>query len=210
MREHLHDAAQSHLGRPPFDEAGAGDRAGVDHRIARAAGDGIEPDGVEGVARRLDADLCQHLRASVVFEREAIDEGLRDRLDGELLPRVADFVNAAVGRDDADAEPVRIGLAQLGNVGGDFAVVDLGNIRGAALRAGRGWVMRTVSVRKSLRALGMFGPAAVRRLQDGARKTSAKDFPIVKPSAFQKSVIPRDARIRISILSPIPMKTSTA
>ena len=37
------------------DQAGAGDRAGIDHRIERPVV-GVEPDRVEGVAARLDAD----------------------------------------------------------------------------------------------------------------------------------------------------------
>ena len=40
----------------PADEAGGGDRAGVDHGIERAAGDRVEADRVEGFAGRLDAD----------------------------------------------------------------------------------------------------------------------------------------------------------
>ncbi len=126
VREHFHDAAQLHLLVPPLDEPGGGDGAGVDHRVARAARAGVEADGVECVAGGLDADLGEDFRAAMVREGEAIDEGLRDGLDGELVPRVAHLIDAAIGGDDADAEPLRIRFGQLGDVGGDLAVGDGG------------------------------------------------------------------------------------
>ncbi len=61
----------------------------------------------------------------LVFERHPEHERLRDRLDGEVEIGVAHLVHVAVGRHHADAEPVRVGPAQLGDVGGHLALVEL-------------------------------------------------------------------------------------
>jgi hypothetical protein len=124
--EHFHDAPHLHLVVLALDEPGGGDGAGVDHRVARPAGARVEADGVESIARGLHADLGEDIGAAMIREREAIDEGLRDGLEGELAPRIARLVDAAIGGDDADAEPLGESLGQLGNVGGDFTVGDAG------------------------------------------------------------------------------------
>ncbi len=85
-------------------QAGRRDGARVDHRVERLAGGRVERDRVERVARRLDADsLLDRFRAQLV-EDQRVRERLRDRLDRELLTRVADLVNGTVDRDEADRE----------------------------------------------------------------------------------------------------------
>ena len=103
-------------------QSGGGNRAGVDHRIARPAGAGIEADGIERIAGRLHADAFQNRIAAVVFKGEAVNERLGNGLDGEFLPRVADLIDRAVRRDETDAEPVGIGLGEFRNVGRHRAV----------------------------------------------------------------------------------------
>src|SRR6185436_14905120 len=70
---------------------------------------------------RLHADFGQNGREAAVLERQPVGDRLRDRLDGERLARVADLVEASVGRREADAEPVGVGLPELGDVGRDLA-----------------------------------------------------------------------------------------
>ena len=97
---------------------------GVDHRVERPVAI-VDHDGVEGVPRRLDADPFEHRVATLVLERHPEHERLRDRLDGEVEIGVAHLVDVAVGGHHADAEPVRVGPAQLGDVGGDLALFEL-------------------------------------------------------------------------------------
>src|SRR6516162_4079230 len=72
------------------DQAGAGNRAGIDHRIERMVF-GIEPDGIKGIAGGLDPDRALHLVGPERVEREREYEGFRDRLDREGYARVADL-----------------------------------------------------------------------------------------------------------------------
>ena len=65
----------------------------------------------------------------MVFERQAEHERLRDRLNAEQLLAVADVEHLAVDGDDGDAEPVRVGQGQLGDVVGDLAVVHIAVFR---------------------------------------------------------------------------------
>jgi hypothetical protein len=74
----------------------------------------LQADGIECIARRLDADLAPYRLGAMVFESDAVDQRLRDRLDRELLARRADFVDLAVDGGDGDAEPVGVGLFQPG------------------------------------------------------------------------------------------------
>ncbi len=53
---------------------------------------GLEPDRVERLAARLDADALEDLIRAEVVERERVDERLGDRLDRELDAAVADAV----------------------------------------------------------------------------------------------------------------------
>jgi hypothetical protein len=112
---------------------------GVDHRIERAVAALVEHDRIERVAARLDADLAEDKILSVVFEREAVDERLRDRLDSKQIARVAGLVDLAVGGDERDAESIRIGLGQLRDVGRNLAVEVLAIARAHLLERGEYW-----------------------------------------------------------------------
>src|SRR5258708_11251350 len=90
------------------DQRGGDDGAGIDHRVEWAIAPVVEHNRIELIARRLDADASQHRIAAMIVQREAIYERLRDRLEREGLPRVAHFVNKAVGGHEGDAELVRI------------------------------------------------------------------------------------------------------
>ena len=113
------------------DQPDAGDGAGIDHRIegpvVRA-----QADGVEGIAARLDADDGLDPLGADRFEGERKDERLRDRLDGELDGAVADLVDEAVDRRGGNAEVVRIGEREFGNVRCDLAAIVLRELRMAA------------------------------------------------------------------------------
>ena len=85
-------------------QRGDGDGAGIDHGVERPVGDLVEHDGVERFARRLDADMVEHILAPVMLERVAVHEGLRDRLDGEEVVGVAGGVDLAVDGGERDAE----------------------------------------------------------------------------------------------------------
>ena len=116
VRERVDDAIHPVLVVTRLDEAGGDDRARVHHRVERPV-QVVDHDRVERVARRLDADPLQHRVAALVLERHAEHERLRDRLDGEREVGVAHLVDVAVGGDHADAEPVRVGAPELGDVG---------------------------------------------------------------------------------------------
>ncbi len=122
--EHRDEAAPAIGGAMAGDESRRGDGARVDQGIAGAAAAGLEADLVEGLARRFDADLREHGGLAAIVEGEAVDEGLRDRLDREGLARIADLVELAVDGREADAEPARIGLPELGDVGRHLAVLE--------------------------------------------------------------------------------------
>ena len=137
-------------GLSPVHQRGGGDGAGVDHRVHRPAGVRLQADGVEGVARRLDADLAPHLLGATVLEGDAVDQRLGDRLDRERLARRADLVDLAVDGGDGDAEPGGVGLGQLGDVAGHLAAAEVAEAgvklfevvldrarRGGSLSAGR-------------------------------------------------------------------------
>lgn len=104
------------------DQSGAGDRAGIDHRIVGPV-IGAKPDRVEGIAARFDADDRLDFVGAQHFQRQGKDEGLGDRLNGEWHGAVADFVDVAVDSGEADAEMRRIGLLQLRNVVGHRATM---------------------------------------------------------------------------------------
>ena len=97
-----------------LDQIGRGDRAGVDHGIERAVRSFIQHDGVERFAGRLHADFFEHVFQAVIFQRQAVDERLGNRLDREQLLAIADFEHLAVGGDDRDAEPAGSALASSG------------------------------------------------------------------------------------------------
>ena len=103
-----------------MDQAGTGDRAGIDHRVERPVVVG-QPDRIERLAARLDADGRRHALFADHVQRQRKHEGLGDRLDGERHRAVADFIDMAVDGDERDAEMRGIGALQLGNVVGDRA-----------------------------------------------------------------------------------------
>ena len=83
----------------------------------------IEDDGVEGIAAWLDADPRQHGLAADQFQCEAINEGLRHRLDGERMFDIADGMELAVDGRDGDAKAVGIHRRKLRNIVGERAVL---------------------------------------------------------------------------------------
>ncbi len=137
------------------DQPGAGDRAGIDHGIEGMIV-GIEPDRIEGIARRFDADRAFHPRRAERVQRQREHEGFRHRLDGEGNPAVADLVDVPVEGGEADAEMIGVGLAELGNIVGDRAaglrrkVRVTGGEEAQQGRFGGGPVIR-VPARRSLR-----------------------------------------------------------
>ena len=78
----------------------------------------------------------------MVVQRQAEHERLGDRLDGEQLLVIADVVSLAVDGDDRDAEPVGVGLGELGDVVGDLAVVDAAILGVQLLQRRRGTARR--------------------------------------------------------------------
>jgi hypothetical protein len=101
-----------------MDQAGTGDRAGIDHRVERPVVVG-QADRIERLAARLDADGRRHPLFTDHVERKREHEGFGDRLNGERHRAVADLINVAIDGDEGDTEMLRIGALQLGNVIGD-------------------------------------------------------------------------------------------
>ena len=135
------------------DQAAAGDRAGVDHRVEGMVV-GIEPDRIEGVAGRFDADGALDPRSTQRIQRQREHEGFGHRLDREGNAGIAGLVDVAVEGGEADAEMGRVGLAEFRNVVGDGAAGFLRKIRMATVeepqqrrfrgspggrRGGKGW-----------------------------------------------------------------------
>ena len=103
-----------------MDQSGTGDRAGIDHRVERPVVVG-QPDRIERLAARLDADRRRNALLADHVERKRKHEGLGDRLDGERHRAVADLIDMAVDGDESDAEMRGVGALQFGNVIGDRA-----------------------------------------------------------------------------------------
>jgi hypothetical protein len=132
-RERGSHALEGAVGIAFADQPDAGDRACIDHRvegpIVRA-----QADGIERIAARLHAnDGFDPFRAELI-EGEREYERLRNRLDGELHGAVADFVDEPVDCRGGNAEMIRIGKCQFGNVGSDLAAIILREIS-VAVRA---------------------------------------------------------------------------
>jgi len=102
--------------------AGGRNCTSIDHGIHRRTGFGIEADGVEGVAARLDTHLRQHGRPSTVGQRRGIHKGFGDGLDGERNVTISHRVGITVGGDDANAKVIGIGEGEFRNVARDRAV----------------------------------------------------------------------------------------
>ena len=86
----------------------------------------LEFNAVEHVTAGFHANFSQHLRASTGFQSDAKDERFRDRLNGELGLAISVLMNLTVDVGHCHAKPLRVGLGQLWNVGGNrpfFAIV---------------------------------------------------------------------------------------
>jgi len=103
-------------------ERRGGNSTSVNHRVQRASGSWSQADRVECVACGLDPNLGQHGVAAAIFQRQPIRERLRERLNREMLLRVSDLIDVAVGGGDANAEPLRVRLCELRDIGGDRAI----------------------------------------------------------------------------------------
>ena len=120
LAELLADALERRCAIDLMDQSGTGDRAGIDHRIERPVVVG-QPDRIERLAARLDADRRRDALFADHFQRKREHERLGYRLDGERHGAVADFIDMAVDGDEADAEMRGIGPLQLGDIVGDRA-----------------------------------------------------------------------------------------
>jgi hypothetical protein len=96
---------------------------GVDHRVERAVVALVHDDRVEGVTGGLHPDSMHDLHRATVVQGDAENERLRDRLNRELAIGVADAVDVAVGGGNGDAELIRVGLGEFGDVGGNSPAV---------------------------------------------------------------------------------------
>ena len=126
------------------------DRPGVDHRVVRSTGVGLEADGVERLAAGLEADVPGDLLQPQLVDHHRVDERLGDRLDRERV-LVARPVAAAEHAGHGDAEAVGVDVGELGDVVGQpTAVLPAGpnqqvgqtgaDVVGAAGRVWAGWV----------------------------------------------------------------------
>jgi hypothetical protein len=104
--------------------AGHRDRAGVDQWIEGRVRPGLQLDRVERVAARLDVDVLERRVVAERLDRDAEHQRLGHRLHRERLARVADLEHAPLGRHHADAEVGQVGLRELGDAGGDLALVE--------------------------------------------------------------------------------------
>src|SRR6202007_340658 len=107
--ERLPDIVEGAVAFGLADQPGHGNRAGIDHRV-----EGLilttEPDRVEGITRRLDADRAFDARGAKRVERESEYKRFRDRLDREGYAGVADLVDIAIEGREADAEMIGVRL----------------------------------------------------------------------------------------------------
>ncbi len=103
---------------PVVDERVDGDRARVDHRVARPAGLGIQRQLVEGLAAGLHPHPVEDVVDAPVLDGQRVGEGLGHRLDAEQVVGVAARVHGPVDRADRDRHPVGVGGGQLRDVVG--------------------------------------------------------------------------------------------
>src|SRR5918997_5715738 len=87
-------------------QVGCHERPGVDHRIIRSVVPLVEDDGIESVPAGFYPDVFEDIVSSVVRQSKAVNEHLRDRLQGEESVVIASLIGIALGADDADAELV--------------------------------------------------------------------------------------------------------
>ena len=122
-RKHLDHALQTSRLALAANQPRGRNRAGIDHRVAGATCLRFEADRVERIACRLDTHLFQHWCPPVVLQRQPVHERLRNRLDRERQLGITHLVDRAVRGHQADAEPVRIRLCQLRDVGRHSAFI---------------------------------------------------------------------------------------
>src|SRR5918993_6099985 len=89
-------------------QVGRHERPGVDHGIVRAVVTLIEDDRVESVPAGFHPNVLQDVVSSVVRQSQAVNEHLRDGLQGERSVVIASLIGIASGADDADAESVAL------------------------------------------------------------------------------------------------------
>src|SRR5919107_2182345 len=89
-------------------QVGGHERPGVDHGVVRAIVPLVEDDGVESVPAGLYPDMLQDVVSSVVRQCQAVNEHLRDGLQGERSVVIAGLVGIALSADDTDAESVAL------------------------------------------------------------------------------------------------------
>jgi hypothetical protein len=115
------DPLEGVLGTAPMQQGRHRDRAGVDHRVVWPVGAAMQPDRVEGVAARLDANKARDGLLAEFLERHSEGEWLRDRLDRERHVAVTRGQHIAFGADDTDAEVFGVGFSEFRDVGGHLA-----------------------------------------------------------------------------------------
>src|SRR5262249_26965512 len=136
--ERFQNAAECVLPFGIVDQAGTGYRAGIGHRIEGTIV-GTQTDRIEDISARLDANEAFDPLRTERFERKREYEGLGGGLNCEGNTAVAYLVNVTVGRRDADAKIIRIGLGELGNVVGDSSAGIACDLCMAALQKSQQW-----------------------------------------------------------------------
>ena len=96
-------------------QSGARNRARIHHRIEWAIV-GTQPDGVERISARLDANLGFDTLGAEYVERKREYESLGNRLNCKRHGRIAGLVDVPVHGRQRDAEMARVGLLQLWDV----------------------------------------------------------------------------------------------
>lgn len=123
------DAAERGLLTAVGDQSGGHDGAGVDHRIGRPPGAGLQADGVERLAARFGAHPAAHLVEAERGQREGVDEGLGHRLQGEGGVRRAGAVGVPVHTHQGEPEVVGVRPGQLRDVVGLSTLPHTGEAR---------------------------------------------------------------------------------
>ena len=89
---------------------------GVDHGVERAARLLVQGELIELLTAGFDADLLEDSGQTFLLEGKTVDEGLRHRLDRELVVGIAGGVFDAVEGGDADRELLRIRCGEIRDV----------------------------------------------------------------------------------------------
>ena len=108
-----------------IDQTAGSDCTGIDQRIERGTGLGLQADRIESVTRGFNADFCQHRRFAVLLQCQSIGQRLGHRLDGEVAASIADLVDITIVGGNADAEFICIDIREFGNVISDRAAAEI-------------------------------------------------------------------------------------